>query len=184
VVNVIGVVAEFREITRAAHGRRGRFLNPNTAKFLDFMSSMTLCDSSRSLVGTGLLCFFFNSKMEDLPAPVNTGEIMIAYNVRIKSFHLDIQAWSTHQTQFKLVSPGFNIQTLKLDEFTLVKELKEWWSTRGGAPGAKGDIIKRSKEGTVVNEDTAYESKKTSFIGGMVPNKFYDIICEVIFTTP
>lgn len=118
--------------------------------------------------------------MEDLPAPVNTGEILIAYDIRIKPYKDDIQAWSTHSTRFKLVSPGFNLRTLKVDEFNQVKELQEWWSIRGGAPGAKGEIIKRDKEGKVINEDEALQSKKMSYIGGMIPNKFYDIVCEVI----
>jgi hypothetical protein len=117
--------------------------------------------------------------MEDLPAPVNTGEILIAYDIRIKPYNLDIQAWSTHSTRFKLVSPGFNLRTLKVDEFNQVKELQEWWSIRGGAPGAKGEIIKRDKEGKVINEDEALQSRKMSYIGGMIPNKFYDIVCEV-----
>jgi protection of telomeres protein 1 len=169
-VNIVGVIASFREVTRAAHGRR------------DYTSSVTLCDPTRSLVGTGLLCFFYDYKPELVPQPLKTGEILIAYDVRIKPHGHDIQAWSTHTTKWKLVAPGFDLRTLRPDELGLVKEMHEWWSTRGGAPGARGDVVKRDKEGQVQNEDAALKSKKMSHIGGMEMNRFYDIVCEVVKT--
>lgn len=111
---------------------------------------------------------------------MNTGEILIAYGLRIKPYNLDIQAWSTYNTRFKLVSPGFDFRTLKPDELSAVKELQEWWGTRGGAPGAKGDIIRRDSMGTVINEDGPLKSRKFSHIGGMQINGYYDIVCEVL----
>ena len=167
-VNIVGVIASFKEVTRAAHGRR------------DFTSCLTLCDPTRSLIGTGLLCFFYNPRQVELPQPLRTGEILIAYDLRIRPHGHDIQAWSTHTTRFKLVAPGFDLRTLRPDEYSMVKEMHEWWSARGGTPGAKGDIIKRDKEGQIVNEEGPYKSKKMSHVGGMEINHFYDIICEVI----
>jgi hypothetical protein len=113
---------------------------------------------------------------------MNTGEVLIAYGMRIKAYRDDIQAWSTYNTRFKLVSPGYDMKILKKDEVSLVKDLQDWWSTRGGAPGAKGDIIKRDIMGTVVNEDGPTPSKKLSHIGGMIPNKFYDLVGEVLLS--
>ena len=126
------------------------------------------------------MCFFYENHAEDLPQPMNTGEILIAYGMRIKPYRDDIQAWSTYNTRFKLVSPGYDMAILKRDELSLVKDLQDWWSTRGGAPGAKGDIIKRDSMGTVVNEDGPMASKKLNPIGGVVPNKFYDLVGEVL----
>ena len=110
---------------------------------------------------------------------MNTGEILIAYGLRIKPHNHDIQAWSTYNTRFKLVSPGFNLETLRPDERSIVKDLQEWWKTRGGAPGAKGDIIRRDNMGAVINEDGPTRSKKLSYIGGIQVNGYYDIIAEV-----
>jgi hypothetical protein len=127
------------------------------------------------------MCFFYESHAENLPQPMNTGEILIAYGMRIKPHNHDIQAWSTYNTQFKLVSPGFDLKTLKPDELALVKELQEWWQTRGGAGAAKGDIVRRDNTGAVTNEDGPIRSKKLSTIGGIEVNKFYDIVGEVRF---
>jgi hypothetical protein len=131
-------------------------------------------------MGTGLLCFFYDQKHDEVPAPVSTGEILIAYNVRIKAWRFDTQAWSTHSTRWKLISPGFNLQTLKIDEFAKVNELQAWWNTRGGAAGAKGDIIQRDKEGHVLNEEGPTRGKKANYIGGMQHNGFYDLVAEVV----
>ena len=166
-VNIVGVIASFREVTRAAHGRR------------DYTSSVTLCDPTRSLVGTGLLCFFYHPRPDEVPQPLRTGEILIAYDMRIKPHGHDIQAWSTHTTKFKLVAPGFDLRTLRPDEAGSVTEMHEWWNARGGTPGAKGDIVKRDKEGKVVNEEGPVKSKKMTHIGAMEPYHFYDVVCEV-----
>ena len=183
-VNVIGVVAVFKEVTRCTRGPRGFLLSCLSTQltFIDFTSSITLCDPSRRCAGTGLLCFFFSESMENLPQPVETGEILIAYNVRIKPHNHDIQAWSTHQTKFKLIAPGFNLRMLQKEEILIVKGLREWWTTMGGAPGAKGDVIRRDSSGIVVNEDGPFKSKKEKLIGEMQPNTFCDIICEVTYS--
>jgi len=145
----------------------------------DFNASITICDPTRSLIGTGLLCFFYRENADDLPQPLATGEILIAYDMKIRPHNLDIQAWSTHTTRFKLVSPGFDIRALKSDEHVMVKEMREWWNARGGAPGAKGEVVKRDKEGGIVNEDGVYTSKKMKRISEMEVNTFSDLVCEV-----
>ena len=148
---------------------------------LDYYSSITICDSTRSLIGTGLLCFFYRDNTDDLPQPMSTGEILIAYNMKIRPHNLDIQAWSTHTTRFKLISPGFDRHTLRPDESSLVMEMREWWNARGGAPGAKGEIIKRDKDGGVANEEGVSVSRKLKTISGLEVNSFYDLVCEVRF---
>lgn len=146
---------------------------------LDYYSSITICDSTRSLVGTGLLCFFYRDNTDDLPQPMSTGEILIAYNMKIRPHNLDIQAWSTHTTRFKLISPGFDRHTLRPDESSLVMQMREWWNARGGAPGAKGEVIKRDKDGAVANEEGVSLSRKLKTISGLEVNSFYDLVCEV-----
>jgi hypothetical protein len=148
---------------------------------LDYYSSITICDSTRSLVGTGLLCFFYRDNTDDLPQPMSTGEILIAYNMKIRPHNLDIQAWSTHTTRFKLISPGFDRHTLRPDESSLVMQMREWWDARGGAPGAKGEVIKRDKDGAVANEEGVSLSRKLKTISGLEVNSFYDLVCEVRF---
>jgi hypothetical protein len=78
-----------------------------------------------------------------------------------------------------LVSPGFDLSTLKLSELAAVNDMREWWSTLGGVAGAKGDVIKRDKEGHILNEEGPLKSKKSNYISGMKPNGFYDIVAEV-----
>jgi hypothetical protein len=99
--------------------------------------------------------------------------------MKIRPHNLDIQAWSTYTTRFKLVSPGFDIRVLKTDEYVMVSELREWWNARGGAPGAKGEVVRRDKEGGVVNEDGVNISKKMKKISEMEVNTFSDLVCEV-----
>jgi hypothetical protein len=125
------------------------------------------------------MCFFYDAHAENLPQPMNTGEILLAYNVRIKPYNRDIQAWSTYSTRFVLVSPGFVMESLKVDEVARVKELQEWWSARGGAPGAKGDPIRRDNTGVITNEDGPQRSKKLRPIAEVQLDQFYDIIGEV-----
>jgi hypothetical protein len=91
---------------------------------------------------------------------------------------MDIQAWSTYTTRWKLVSPGFDVRTLKIDEFNAAKEMQHWWSTRGGVAGAKGDIIKRDNTGQTTEEGPT-KSKKSGYIASMETDKFYDIVAEV-----
>jgi hypothetical protein len=99
--------------------------------------------------------------------------------MKIRPHNLDIQAWSTYTTRFKLVSPGFDIRVLKTDEYVMVRELRELWNARGGAPGAKGEVVRRDKEGGVVNEDGVNVSKKMKKISEMEVNTFSDLVCEV-----
>lgn len=146
---------------------------------VDFNASITICDPTRSLIGTGLLCFFYRDSADDLPQPLSTGEILIAYDMKIRPHNLDIQAWSTHTTRFKLVSPGFDIRALRMDEFGLVEKLREWWNARGGTPGAKGEVVKRDREGQVVNEEGVSMSKKLKKVAEMKENTFSDLVCEV-----
>ena len=61
----------------------------------------------------------------------------------------------------------------------MVKELREWWNARGGAPGAKGEVVRRDKEGGVVNEDGVHVSGKLKKVAEMKENTFADLVCEV-----
>ena len=164
-VNVIGVVANFSP--------------PRKTKGTDYVVQITVCDPTRTLAGTGLLCLFFHRYAENLPAPVSTGEILIAYNLKIKPYKMDIQAWSHYTTDWKLVAPGYDISKLEGEERERVKELKEWWNIMGGAPGAQGIIIKRDALGNVINEEGPSKSKKASLIGNIFANQFYDLTVEV-----
>ena len=148
----------------------------------DYYSCITLCDPTASLIGSGLICLFFEANAKDLPAPVNTGEVLIVYDIRIKPHKMDIQAWSTHQTRFKLIGPGYDARTLRADEFQKAEELRKWWAARGGAPGARGDAVRRDNSGAVVNEDGPSRSKKLKPICEVQIGGFYDIVCEVPHT--
>ena len=129
------------------------------------------------------MCLFFDPKASALPQPQVTGEILIAYNVRIKlksASSFDIQAWSTYSTQFKLICPGYDLNSLKSYELDRVNELKEWWSVRGGAPGAKGDLVRRDlSTGVDENEDGPTKSKKFALVRQLQAGKFHDIVAEV-----
>jgi len=110
---------------------------------------------------------------------VETGEILIAYNVKIVTHDLNIQAWSTFTTRWKLVSPGFNMSTLNGQEIQLVEDMRKWWNMMGGAPGAKGVEVKRDSTGSVANEEGPQRNWKEALIENMVPGKFYDLTGEV-----
>jgi hypothetical protein len=111
---------------------------------------------------------------------MSTGEILVAYSLRIKPHGADIQAWSTRTTNWKLISPGYELGRLRGEELEKVLSLKEWWGINGGAPGAKGEIIKRDSNGNVVNEDGPIKSRKLAQIKDVQPGKYYDLIVEVI----
>ena len=125
------------------------------------------------------MCFFYGPSATDLPTPLNTGEVLIAYDMRIKPYNMDIQAWSRYTTRFKLVGPAYDLKTLLADEQKRVLELQSWWSARGGAAGAKGDIVRRDTSGTVINEDGPSRPKKLKPICEIQIGGFYDIVCEV-----
>jgi hypothetical protein len=128
------------------------------------------------------MCLFYDPEPNNLPQPVSTGEILIAYGVNIKPANgLDVQAWSSWNTRFKLVDPaGFDMKTLEVMELRLYKELKEWWTTRGGAPGAKGDIVKRDSSGAIANEDVGRDpDRKLKRVSDVHPLGFYDLVVEV-----
>jgi len=147
----------------------------------DYVSCITICDPTATLLGTGLMCLFYDPDPNNLPQPVSTGEILIAYNVSIKPHGMDMQAWSCWTTHHKLVDPaGFDLSTLLDIELKLYKELKEWWTVRGGAPGAKGDIVKRDASGAIVNEDEGRDpDRKLKQVSGIQPRDFVDLVVEV-----
>jgi len=64
-------------------------------------------------------------------------------------------------------------------ERELVKGLRDWWNTRGGAPGARGEIVKRDASGMVINEAGALYSRKLNTISNLVHREFYDLVVEV-----
>jgi len=75
---------------------------------------------------------------------------------------------------------GFDFKTLANIESKLYKELKEWWTTRGGAPGARGDIVKRDASGAVANEDEGRDpDRKLKKVSELQPRDFADLIVEV-----
>jgi Telomeric single stranded DNA binding POT1/CDC13 len=164
-VNVIGVVAHFT--------------SPRKTKGTDHVIDIVICDTTRTLVGTGLLCLFFKLNPDHLPRPLNTGEILIAYQLNIRPYKTDIQALSHRTTDFILVSPGYDISRLPAKERERVKELKEWWNINGGAPGAKGQAIKRDSFGTVINEEGPTKSRKAALIRDVSLSNFYDLTVEV-----
>jgi len=129
------------------------------------------------------MCQFYNQDLDKLPQPMNTGEILIAYNMKIAyksepGKSTDKLAWSTQNTRFKLIGPGFDMFTLREDERARVKDLREWWTTHGAVAGARGDIVIRDKNGNPT-EETGKVSRKYATISEMVENKFYDIVVEV-----
>ena len=151
---------------------------------VDYVSCITICDPTATLAGTGLMCLFYDPEPTNLPQPVSTGEILIAYGVNIRNGNgfSDIQAWSSWNTRFKLVDPaGFDLTTLDTMELRLYKELKEWWNTRGGAPGAKGDIVKRDASGAIANEDAGRDpDRKLACIKDVQARGFNDLVVEVL----
>jgi hypothetical protein len=130
------------------------------------------------------MCLFYDPEPTKLPQPVSTGEILIAYGVNIRAGNgfSDIQAWSSWNTRFILVDPaGFDLTALDTMELRLYKELKEWWNTRGGAPGAKGDIVKRDASGAIANEDAGRDpDRKLACIKDIQALRFYDLVVEVL----
>ena len=60
-------------------------------------------------------------------------------------------------------------------------QMREWWNARGGAPGAKGEVVKRDKDGGIANEEGVSLSRKLKTISGLEANSFYDLVCEVKF---
>lgn len=140
---------------------------------------MTLCDRERGLAGTGLQCQFFNSKIEAVPSPSQTGEIIIAYNLYIKTRGCDIQGCSTEKTRIKHIGPGFDMASLTPKERELVKGLQDWWNTRGGGAGARGEVVRRDASGMVINEAGALYSRKLNTISNLVHRTFYDLVVEV-----
>ena len=146
---------------------------------IDFYSTVILCDRERGLAGTGLQCQFFNPKLDAVPAPTQTGEIIIAYNLYIKTRGCDIQGCSTDKTRIKHIAPGFDMATLTARERELVKGLQDWWNARGGGAGVRGEIVKRDTSGMVINEASALYSRKMSSISNLVQRNFYDLVVEV-----
>lgn len=75
---------------------------------------------------------------------------------------------------------GFDLNTLVDIELTLYKQLKQWWTERGGAPGAKGDIVKRDANGAIVNEDEGRDPDwKLRTVSELQHRDFFDFIVEV-----
>jgi hypothetical protein len=125
------------------------------------------------------MCFFYNQKHDEVPAPISTGEILIAYHMKITARDFDLQGWSHWTTRWKLIGPGYDMRTLAVDELAEVKKLQSWWNTMGGVAGAKGDIIKRNPQGQVLNEEGPTRGKKAAYIRDMKEGHFYDIMGEV-----
>ena len=133
------------------------------------------------------MCQFFSQDLDDVPQPMNTGEILIACNMKIayKSNPEKAQdrvAWSTQNTNYKLIGPGFNLSSLREDERARVKDLQEWWNMRGAVAGARGDIILRDKNGNPI-EETGKISNKFATVSEMMENRFYDLVVEVCSTS-
>jgi hypothetical protein len=122
---------------------------------------------------------FFKRTLQELPLPVSTGEIFIVYNLKIQPWNMDIQGWSTHSTTFKLIQPGYDLNYLTRHELPNVNQLREFWSVKGGAAGAKGEVVKRDKEGQVLNEDGPTRPKKLALIRDVKQGQYYDLVGEV-----
>lgn len=127
------------------------------------------------------MCLFYDPNPNNLPQPGSTGEILFAYTVSIRPHGMDVQAWSCWTTRWKLVDPaGFDLNTLVDIELTVYKQLKAWWTDRGGAPGAKGDIVKRDANGAIVNEDEGRDpDRKLKTVSELQHRDFFDFIVEV-----
>jgi hypothetical protein len=143
-----------------------------------------LCDPQCSFVATGLLCQFFSPSVEALVQPTTEGEIIIARDLWVRAGGKqlwDLQGVGNEKTQVKHVGVGFDMDTLTPKERDLVKNLQEWWNTRGGAAAARNEVVKRDVRGTVINEPRNAPSSKLQPISNLFANKFYDLIVEVDF---
>jgi hypothetical protein len=129
-----------------------------------------------------LLCQFFSPTLEALVQPTAEGEIIIARDLWVRQgakHALDLQGVGNHKTQVMHVGVGFDMDTLTPKERDLVKNLQEWWNTRGGAAAARNEVVKRDSRGIIINETKSVPFSKLQPISNLFANKFYDIIVEV-----
>ncbi|OLL24907.1 Protection of telomeres protein 1 [Neolecta irregularis DAH-3] len=159
--NVVGVIAAHRPV--------------RLSKGTDYNCSMTICDPTRSLLGSGLMCQMFRPNPKDLPDLKEDGDVLFLRSLRIQLHNSDNQGITTWNTEWCTYSRkgsktvGF---VLSKEELSYAKELLNWWKNKGGTIAAAGipasEIAAKPK------------SKGFTLVKDIQESRFYDIMGEIV----
>ncbi|ODQ54401.1 hypothetical protein SAICODRAFT_24193 [Saitoella complicata NRRL Y-17804] len=188
IVSVIGVVASYKP----ARKTRGK----------DFVTSITLCDSTRSLVSSGLMINIFRENIADMPTftrpDYDPGDdknpiVMVCRNMKLQRYGNNIQGlsrWDTSlcETQGNRLQHIGKPSTLTADERRYATELSKYWTTRGGTAGAMGVSAQQIGRKHVTQVDAAPAmqpgTRPTAKISELQFDRFYDVYAQVLKAYP